>query len=384
MRGYVLWEIGRPDAAASALAEAVRVEPQEPRALRTFAWYASVVGRSDEALHAAERAVELEPELSDAWFAMGWACWSKQDWEKAESALLRCRNLDPSNSNWHNNLGALYAKLGKLEEASSLFRAALSIDPRSRYAYQNLAKCLRRLERWEEAAEIELRNDLNRLHDADTRVNEVGDFYSWISRTYANGSLRRFAAAAEDLDRAAQLARTSWEIGRVKRVRMIRAADAGRLQEASELAHELLEHHSDDSAAVRALAEVAWLAGNQPLAERAVDEARRQELGEQTESICRFRAALAVGRWRAALDEFQAQLTARPLASLLCCEHTGAAYASQMCGDVDSARKYLRTAVDHDPNCNTLRLLDRLDWMPVRELLPAEIQPWVLREQLLA
>lgn len=384
LRGYVLWAIGRPEAAASALAEAVRVQPNEPRALWTFAWFAAVVGRAEEAVRAGNRAVELGPEDPNCWFALGWASWSNQDWESAESALIRCRNLDPNNSNWHNNLGALYAKLGRDDEASALFRAALSIDPRSVYAYENLAKCLRRLDRWDEAAEIKLRSDLNRLHESNERVDKVGDFSSWMSRAYANGGLRRFPAANDDLDHAAQLAETPWQIGRVQRLRMIRALDAERFHEATELAHELLRNHSDDSAAVRASAEVAWIVGDRSLADRAVELARDRDLGERAESICRFRAALAAGSWRTAIDEFQEHLSARPMAALLCCERAGAAYACHMSGDVESARAYLRTAAEHDPNCNMLRLLDHLELLPIRDLLPAEIQPWLLSEQPLA
>lgn len=384
LRGYVLMAIGRPEAAASALAEAVRLRPSEPRALWTFAWYAAVVGRAEEAVRAAHRAVELDPEGPDSWFALGWASWAMQDWEQAESALLRCLKLDPNQSNWHNNLGALYAKLGRDEEASALFGAALSIDPRSQYAYKNLSRCLRRLDRWEEAAEVELRHYLNRLHDADERVEKVGDFSSWIGRAYACGSLLRFPAMAENLGRAARLAETAWEIGRVKRLKMWLATDAGRFEEASELAHELLDDHSDDSAAVRAAGDVAWMTADRSLADRVLQVAGRRGLGEQTESICRFRAALAAGLWRAAIDEFQTQLTARPLVAVLCCEHAQAAYASHMDRDVESARAHVRAAADVDPNCSTLRVLDHLDLMPIRELLPAQIRPWLLSEQPLA
>jgi tetratricopeptide (TPR) repeat protein len=384
LRGYVLRETGRPEAAASALAEAVRLEPNEPRALRTFAWFASVVGRAEEALRAANRAVELEPEEAESWFALGWAARANRDWETAEAALLRSRALDPGGSVHHNNLGTLYLKLGRLDEAMDCFRSALEIDSRSEYAFLNLARCLRRLDRWEEAADLGVRHWLNRLHGANERVENVGDFSAWMARSYAEGWLLRLPEKADDLRHAARLAETPWETSQVKISQMSLAMSRVHLQEAVELARELLRDNSGDPTSLQASANVAWLAGDQALAERiGLLAAQQQDIGRRTESKCTIGAALASGRWRIALDELGTYLEVS-LAAMLCCEHAQAAYAAHKSGDTESTRSYLRRSVDEYPHCHTLRVLDRLGLMPVRDLLPPEIQPWILSEEPLA
>jgi tetratricopeptide (TPR) repeat protein len=263
------------------------------------------------------------------------------------------------------------------------FRSALAIDPRSEYAFLNLARCLRRVDRWEEAADLVRRHWLNRLHEADERVDKVGDFSAWMSRASAQGWLRRLAAVIEDLAEAARLAETSSDSARVQRSRMALAVDSGRFEEAHELAHQLAQDHAGDPLSLRASAHVAWLTGDRALAEQTARLAEHGELGERTQSVCRARAALATGRWRDAMREIEAQLE-ESLSGMLCCEHAEAAYASHKDGNSESARSYLRAAADENPNCHTLRALDQLELMPVRDLLPGEIQPWLLSEQPLA
>lgn len=380
LRGYVLWRTGRPEAAASALAEAVRVAPTEVRALWTLAWFAALVGRSEEALRAANRAVELEPENASCWFGLGWAARANQDWDTAEAALLRARQLNPGGANEHNNLGTLYLKLGRLEEAKSCFESAVTIDPRSEYPFLNLARCLRRLGRWEEATDVARRHWLERLHEADERVARVGDYSAYRLRAVIEEHLLRFPAAAEDLGRAARLAQTAWESASAKGGSISVALSQERLHEAHTLAAELLQDHGDEPATLRVAAHVGWLTNDLSMAERAAELAEQQGVGERIESFCRADAALAAGDWstaRAKIEPYLPEL----LWAMECCVYATVAYGSLMAGDSQAAESYLRRAADENPNCDTLRLLEKLELVPVKELLPAEIRPWLLSEQ---
>lgn len=383
LRGYALWHTGRPEAAASALAEAVRVGPTEVRALWTLAWFAAVVGRSEEALAAANRAVELEPENASCWFSLGWAARASHEWDTAETALLRARSLNPGGANEHNNLGTLYLALGRLEEAKDCFESAVAIDPRSEYPFLNLARCLRRLGRWEEAADLARRHWLERLHEADERVANVGDYSAYRRRAQIEECLLRFPAAAEDLGKAARLAETPSESASAKGGAVSVALSQERLDEAHALAAELLQDHADESGALRVAAHVGWLANDLPMAERAAQLAEQQGIGERTESFCSADAALAAGEWSTARAEIEPYLP-ELLWAMQCCVYATVAYASFRAGDSQAADGYLRVAADENPDCDTLRLLEKLELMPVKELLPAEIRPWLLSEQPLA
>ena len=383
LRSTALWDVAQLEGARSAAAEAVRFAPDSGIAWRVLARSEVSISRGAEALHAGRRAVELDPRNAESWLVLGWARSICGDSEGAESALLKARELGPENENTHNELGVLYIKEGRLDEAEECFRAVLAIDPRSKYPFLNLARCLRRLDRWGEAADLTRRHWLDRLHETEEQVANVGDSTAYTSRAEVEGMLRRLPATADDLDRARQLAELPWESSRVEREYLSLALDSGRIDEAARLADRLLEDHSDDAACLQVAAKLAWLTGDPAKAERAVGLVMEQGFGRRWLSICRARAALAAGEWSGARGEFEMYL-AEQHGRTLCCEYAEAAYACHRDDDAESARSYLRTAAAENPNCTTLRVLDRLGLMPVRELLPAEILPWLLSEEPLA
>jgi tetratricopeptide (TPR) repeat protein len=383
LRATVLCDVGQPEAARSAAVQAVRFAPQSGIAWRVLARSEVSISRCAEALHAGRRAVEVDPENAESWLVLGWANSINGDSEAAEAALLHGRELAPENENTHNELGVLYIKEARLDEAEECFRAVLAIDPRSKYPFLNLARCLRRLGRWDEAADVTRRHWLDRLHEANEQVAEVGDSTAYTTRAEVEGMLRRLPAAADDLDRASRLAETPWESSRIKREQVSLALDSGRIDEAARLADELLERHSDDPACLQVTAKLAWLTGDASNAERAAGLAEQQGFGPRWMSICKARAAMAAADWRVASDEFETYFPEQ-YGRTLCCENAEAAYARQCGGDAEPARLYLRTAAAENPNCATLRVLDRLELLPVRERLPTEVLPWVLREEPLA
>jgi tetratricopeptide (TPR) repeat protein len=383
LRATVLWDVGQLEAARSAAAQAVRFAPQSGIAWRVLARSEVSISRCAEALHAGQRAVEVDPESAESWLVLGWANSISGDSEAAESALLRARELAPENENTHNELGLLYLKEGRPGEAEECFRSVLAIDPRSKYPLLNLARCLRRLDRWDEAADLTRRHWLDRLHEADEQLAEVGDSTAYANRAEVEEMLRRLPAMADDLDRAGQLAETSWERSRVERDFVSLALDSGRIDEAAGRADELLGDYSDDAACLQISAKLAWLTGDAERANQAVRLVMQQDFGGRWRSICRARAALAAAEWRVARREFETYFPEQ-FGRTLCCENAEAAYARHRDGDAESADSFLRTAAADNPNCATLRLLDQLELMPVRELLPAEIQPWVLSEEPLA
>jgi tetratricopeptide (TPR) repeat protein len=172
LQGNALFALGRWEAAADAMAEAVSADPTELLALKGFAWFASEVGRADEAFRTAERAVELDPNDPDCWWGLGVAAWSLQRWDVAEDALRRSRSLAPEQSYPHSSLGGLLAVRGRFHEALECFERARELDPRAPWPYMNGAYCLRSLGRWSEAQALAERYELNNLREAERQLQD--------------------------------------------------------------------------------------------------------------------------------------------------------------------------------------------------------------------
>jgi tetratricopeptide (TPR) repeat protein len=361
LRGWALWSLGRPQAAADALAEAVRIAPTEVRALWRFAWFASLVGRAQEAFDAAQRAVELAPDHDECWFSLGWAAWALNDWDAAENALRRARSLSPQDSGHHNNLGILLARRGRYVEALSCFERALELDPRSFWSYRNAAYCLRSLGRWEEAESLTERDALNKLHDADRLLEKATSPSALTLRARALATLGRFEEAQVALEQAVELAANRDELAMPLRALASNKLRLGDDTGARRLARRLLRQYPEDRHALRTVSWIGWLLGDAQLATRAFRTAVKKQLDPKVVAACAAEAALASGDWTRAERHLLRRLELGPFGVAECCEHAQLAVIYHHRGDPQRARAEVVEATRAGPRCGTLTLIhDRL------------------------
>jgi tetratricopeptide (TPR) repeat protein len=137
--GFTLRELGRSSQAATPLAEALRLSPDEPVYLRALAELYSDLGRHPEALKLGRRATEVAADRSANHVTYGYVASAAGDKVLARAEYERAVQLDPSDSAAWNNLGCLDLAAGRPLKARARFREALRLDPRGERAARNLA-----------------------------------------------------------------------------------------------------------------------------------------------------------------------------------------------------------------------------------------------------
>jgi tetratricopeptide (TPR) repeat protein len=356
LRSFALWGLGRYAAATDAAAEAVRLAPEEARALSKFAWYASEVGRGEEAFDVAERAVALHPDDSDCWFSRGWAAWAVKRWEVAEDALTRSRALQPDASHTHNNLGALLARLGRFSEAAACFERALELDPTTPYAYRNLAYCWRSLGRWEEARELVERHGFNKLHAAERQIATAPSSSAYAKRGLSYYLLGRHGEARRDFAEALRRAESHDEAALPVRNLALITLIEGDGSAARTLALRIVSEFSDDESSLAHAGWVAWLVGDQELAVRAADALAAGDFDPVVIAEGRAQAALAQEEWDDARVHLEGALELSRR-SRSCCTHAQLGVAYRHLGDGARSDSEFADALRCDPMCVTLKVL---------------------------
>lgn len=132
----------RPDKAAGAFREAVRLQPRSARALRFLGIAMQESGDSDGAAAALKGAIALDAGDAVAWYQLALldsaAGRLHASAEKAATAI----RLDPDLLDARNGLGASLAALGDRAGAERAFREALRANPYFATAHGNLARLL--------------------------------------------------------------------------------------------------------------------------------------------------------------------------------------------------------------------------------------------------
>jgi tetratricopeptide (TPR) repeat protein len=132
----------RPDKAAEAFEEALRLAPGSGRVLRFLGIASQESGKLERAREVLSRAIQIDPSDAVAWHQLGLldsAAGRPQDAaKKAAKAIV----LDPDLLDARNSLGASLASLGDRAGSEKAFRDALRIDPYFATAHGNLARLL--------------------------------------------------------------------------------------------------------------------------------------------------------------------------------------------------------------------------------------------------
>jgi len=115
--------------AERCLAEALRLAPEHPDVLRSWAIALHQLGRHGEAAAALRRVIAQRPGDGLAYNALGTALGASGDADGAVEALRRACALEPGLAAAWFNLGKALGELARAAEAAEALRRALAIDP---------------------------------------------------------------------------------------------------------------------------------------------------------------------------------------------------------------------------------------------------------------
>jgi tetratricopeptide (TPR) repeat protein len=150
-RGRALIARGEMAAAATALREALRREPDliEARASLGLALYGT--GDLDAAVEELRAAISREPDALAARLTLATVLVAKQDWAAARAELERILSAHPDLLQAHYSLGVVRYAQGDLDGAIEAYRRVLAGDPQNQDARYSLALVLKLVHREPEA-----------------------------------------------------------------------------------------------------------------------------------------------------------------------------------------------------------------------------------------
>lgn len=142
---------GRVDEAVRCFRAELRYHPEHVEAARELGLGLAQLGDTTHAIAELKRLTRVRPRDDESWRALGIAYSAAGRTRQAEAALLRAVKLPPRRAVEHRDLGALMASLGRETEARAEYRRAIALDPKEATAWYNLANLERRAGRPEQA-----------------------------------------------------------------------------------------------------------------------------------------------------------------------------------------------------------------------------------------
>jgi tetratricopeptide (TPR) repeat protein/tRNA A-37 threonylcarbamoyl transferase component Bud32 len=255
--------------AQSAITEALRIDPEQPRTRFALALLYQGTGRAEAALDELRRVLAQQPSNDDAHRLLGDILADRGEWQEALAELQRAVAIRPEFWRNHSSLGFAYVKTGRHAEAIAAFTKVTDLQPDNSRgfqmlgtAYQNAGDNQRALENYRRAIELG--------PDAFAYLN-MGTIY------YDEGRFREAATAYEEAIRLGPATpATHRNLGDAYE-RMGNAAQARRAYlKAVELSQEALKVNPSDA---------------QALSRLAVYEAK---LGRRADAAAHIRQALAL------------------------------------------------------------------------------------------
>ena len=151
MGGYMLGEMGKPEAALRFYGRALALDPRLALAYSNAGKLLVGLGRPAEALEAFEAATALKPADADAWNGRAGALRELGRLEESVTAARRALALKPDFAEGAINLGNAFLKLDRMEEALEAYRRARAARPDYAPALCGEALALRNLGHYGEA-----------------------------------------------------------------------------------------------------------------------------------------------------------------------------------------------------------------------------------------
>jgi tetratricopeptide (TPR) repeat protein len=211
-RANALFELGRLDAAESALRDALRIAPSSARWTMLGALLVRL-GRDEEARDCFSSAVAIDPSNDEAISGLA-LCVGEGDPNHAIGLIERAIRVDPENATYRRELGWFCLQAGRIDEAERALAAALHLDPSDIWAHIYRAQCAATTADWTRAFE-------SLTNAASIAPDSPAPLVIGAALADATGDRRRAARlAAEaaqrhflDSDAALLLARHLWRLG---------------------------------------------------------------------------------------------------------------------------------------------------------------------------
>ena len=123
-----LFTAGKFPEAATALTEALRLDPDLVPALTLRAKLAMANNRFEDARHDIEHALSVDPKAEYALFLYGLEAYLTNDMKQARPRFRKARQLSPTNPRAALYLGLTCESLGETAEALNLYREAVRLE----------------------------------------------------------------------------------------------------------------------------------------------------------------------------------------------------------------------------------------------------------------
>jgi tetratricopeptide (TPR) repeat protein len=149
--GQALIARGDMAAAASALRETLRVQPELTSARVSLGLALYALGDLDAAVEELRAALRRQPDAIDARLTLAKVLVARQDWPAAREELERVVRAQPERVDAHYVLGVVRYALGDVTGAVQAYRRVLVLDPLQQDARYNLALVLKLARREAEA-----------------------------------------------------------------------------------------------------------------------------------------------------------------------------------------------------------------------------------------
>jgi tetratricopeptide (TPR) repeat protein len=121
--------VGRVDAAATDIQQALRLDPKYGNALALQAIIAVVQNEKDEALDSARKAIEADPNSATARIALSYAQQANFELESSRASVEEAVKLNPNNALAWARLAELWSSFGNLTKALDAAKNAVELDP---------------------------------------------------------------------------------------------------------------------------------------------------------------------------------------------------------------------------------------------------------------
>ncbi len=139
------------DAAAAALAEAAKAQPQDQNILYNLAQAYQKSGKLDKAEETYKSLAVVVPKDAATWYSYILDMYSKvNQWPKAIEAAQKISELKPNDDQSLYNLGLIYQQLQKYPEAIEQYKKAVAIKPTSDLAWFQIGFCYYNLKNYKE------------------------------------------------------------------------------------------------------------------------------------------------------------------------------------------------------------------------------------------
>ncbi len=149
--GDLLWQQGKPLAAAAMFEEVAALQPNHPTVQHRLGLALAATDRLTEAVVAFRKAIAGNPASAEACLELGNAL-KRLGRDKAAAAAFRdAIAISPNYAAAHYNLGVSLRAEGRLDEAMLSYRTAIACKPDLPEAHYNLGNILRALDRKDEA-----------------------------------------------------------------------------------------------------------------------------------------------------------------------------------------------------------------------------------------